>query len=796
MIAFVPRRSAGLATLSVFVAATLLSASMLFMVQPMAVRMILPRLGGSPSVWNTAMVFFQLVLVLGYFYAHVLTRRVSVSRQLLVHVCVLAVPLIVLPMRLPHWRPPADQPVLWLVAVLASAVGLPFLAVTTASPLLQRWFAHTDHRHARDPYPLYAASNVGSLIGLAAYPVVVERSLGLREQAWMWAGLYVVFCALMITAGLLSRRTAGAAPGAAAAAGVLEVDSSGEAEPDTDVGGVGTVHQPRSRGELWGQRARWIGLAAVPSALSLAITASLSIDVASAPFLWVLPLSVYLLTFIVAFGRRRLIPVPVAGFAVPICVAALAAALHGNQWPSVSVAFAMQLLTLFAVGTLCHGRLNEERPRPDRLTEFFVLISIGGVIGGAMTALLAPIVFTRVFELPLALCAAVLARHRWLNPSRWVVVDIIVFLGFAFTLALVLTPNPQVLATLRIDRLLDRVFHVDAVDLEDGHLWLRRVLRWDDRYRFAFVGGLVGAMALSRRRVAASLCASLLAFSVLQIDPGVALFEKRTFFGALRVSCGGWDENDDCLWVNLDNGTTLHGQQFLGAGKRSIATSYYYRTGPAGSVMTALENDPRHDRVGIVGLGAGTLASYSRPGDRFTYFEIDPVVVRIARDPALFTYLRDAQGEVDVVLGDARLTLSDQPSGEFGVLLIDAFSSDAIPVHLLTRESIAMYLSKLRPDGLLLVHVSNRHLSLAPVVGKIAKDLGVTARTFDDGSVSLAEEEELKSASSWVVLAKDPLALNGVADLAADRWTETVVSGSRTWTDDYANLLDVLDWKS
>ncbi len=711
-----------------FATAAFLGAGLVFLIQPMVVRLVLPSLGGSPAVWTTASVFFQAVLLAGYGYAHLSTRALGLRRQPVVHLAVLAVPLVVLPLALPSgWRPPTSgSPVLWLVATLAVSVGLPYFAISSASPLLQRWFSATDHPRAADPYFLYAAGNAGSMVGLLAYPVLVEPTLSLRQQAWLWSGLYAVFLVLAVLAVVVVRRSGPPLVAAAAA------PARPEAAPS------------------WVQRGRWVFLAAVPASLLLGVTTSLTTDVASVPFLWVLPLAVYLATFVIAFGRRRL-PLALPSTLVPVAVALVAATqlLGGSRLAGAVVL--LHLTTLFLVGLLCHGRLAADRPDPSRLTGYFFLISLGGVVGGAFNALVAPLVFDGVHELPLALGLALLARPVAVSAGRrsllWGLV------GLAGVPAAYVA--------------------VDELRHDTSSPWL------------VALACVVVAVLYLRTRVTGAL--ALAGLLVMAATPPVGtVLSERTFFGVLRVQQAGG-------FTTLRHGTTVHGRQPLDPIDRANPSSYYHPSGPIGQLFSSYALDPRLARIAVVGLGTGTFTAYARPNREVTFYEIDPAVVDIASNPRWFTYLSGAQGPVDIVLGDARLSLQREPAASYGMLVLDAFTSDAVPSHLLTTEAIRLYFDKLEAHGLVVLNISNRYLDLTPVLAGAVEDLGLSGVVLADAELTRPQIEQGKTASTWVVLARDaadlvPLEHSGVEPIPLARR-----DGIDAWTDDHSNLLEILD---
>jgi len=744
--------------LIVFGATLFLSAALLFMVQPMVARQILPLLGGSPSVWNTCMVFYQAMLLLGYLYAHALGRRPP-RVQAGVHAAALLVPLAVLPIRVPEgWSSGAfASPTLAVLALLGAIAAIPFLVVSTTAPLVQRWFSLTDHPAARDPYFLYAASNAGSLVGLVGYPLLVEPLLGVREQARAWAFGYGACAALALVcaAVMLARPRRAGAPGEAGPRA-----APAPAPPDDPA-----ASRPRRRESL--RRARWVLLAAVPSSLTLGVTQYFSNNLTSAPMMWVPPLAIYLLSYIIAFSRRPVLSVGLSARIFPMAIVAVVVSIMLDATHPISTLLALHWLALLLAGTMCHGLLAQDRPEPARLTEFYLMLAVGGVLGGAFNALLAPVVFTSIVEYPVALIAACLLRPAAPRPAgaprRWADAR-----GHDLAWPLVLA---AVLAGI--------VVWLDSKDM-----------LFDPRYRDMSKILVVGVPAVGlalcipwARRFALAAAALLLAAQIVPRSFGELLHASRTFFGVHRVY-----EDREGIWHTLIHGNTIHGLQSTVEPMRYRPTSFYFPTGPIGDVFRTFWDDPRLDRIGAVGLGSGTLAAYGKPARDFTFFEIDPQVERIARDPALFTYIADSPSSVRVVLGDARLTLADQPDGAFGLLMIDAFSSDAIPVHLVTLEAVRLYITKVEPRGLLALHISNRYIDLAPVLASHSDELGLVGLIRDDSEITPAEDEAGKLPATWVVLARDPADLG---PLATDRnWTDLdMCPGRLRWTDDYANLL-------
>jgi hypothetical protein len=705
-------------TLPLYGVAIFLAAALVFLVQPMAAKMLLPRFGGTPAVWAVSLVFFQAVLLAGYAFAHVSLRVLPLRVQPLLQLAVLALPLAVLPIALPADAGSSRNPTLALLAVLGVAVGAPFFAVTTASPVLQRWFAASGHGAGSDPYFLYAASNAGSLIGLLGYPLLVEPRFTLAEQARLWLGAYVLF---LLLAAACALRVVTATPVVAHA-----------------------VRRALSPPIPWRTRLRWVALAAIPSSLILGTTSHLSTSIAAVPLLWVLPLAAYLLSFVVAFARRSPFSLTTLRTGVVVTtLLTLASLLHVVPLP-IAALVAIHCTNLFAVALLVHRRLALERPAVDRLTEFYLLLSLGGVLGGAFNALVAPVLFDSIAEYQIALVLALLAL-----------------------------PGPR---AFRRDVLLPTLFLA------------------------AFVVALVAAAALGTLAIRFVLALAVAALAVFAARPfrlalGVgavlflttfgqqALYAERTFFGVLRVAEDG---NEHVL----AHGTTVHGRQRMDPAHRRDPIAYYARSGPLGRIFAARGDD--FDDVAVIGLGAGALAAYGRPGDRYTFYEIDPAVARIASDPRWFTYLRDSRADVRIVIGDGRIELADAPDRAYDLVVLDAFASDAVPVHLLTREAVALYVRKLSPNGVVALHITNNHLDLEPVVAGLARSLGLAGLACDH-QVSDAERKRGVNHSHWVALARGKAALGGLADDPC--WTPLAADAGQTvWTDQFSNILSVVDW--
>jgi len=723
------------AQLWLFTATIFVGATLLFLVQPLFAKMVLPLLGGSPSVWNTALVFFQAVLLAGYGYAHWLLRWLGPRNQIIVHVCVLAMAALVLPIGVASgWRPHAGTPpALWLLGLLTVSVGAPFFAVSATAPLIQRWFARTGHPHAHDPYFLYSASNLGSVLALLAFPFVLEPTLSSNDQSIVWSMGFGVLTVCIIGCGALVWRRTDAV--------------SSAPWPNT-------TERPN-----WRQRTTWMVYAAVPSALLLGVTAHISTDIAAAPLLWVVPLTLYLLTFVIAFARRPLIPHWPAVRAMPLALMILVALFAWRE--PLGVFLPLHLLVFFVIALMCHGELVRRRPGVESLTEFYLFLSLGGVMGGAFIALCAPVLFNTVFEYPLSL-----------------------------TLAAALLPS----ATPRANRG-DVILALVILAVLVGGKIVTSSLGWQP-HSFV-VPGICAVFALvvfarQTRPFGFALCVGvLLVSSAYALTSSEVLWRGRSFFGVYRIS-----ESGDPTNRSLVHGTTNHGGQLMASNGDISPTAYYTSSSPVAEVLAAIQARSVGQRVGVVGLGSGALACYRRAGDAWRFFEIDPLMVWVAVESGYFDLMarcaESGSESVPVVLGDARLTLVEEPDGHLDVLVIDAFSSDAIPVHLLTREAVALYMDKLAADGVLVMHISNRFLNLTPVLARIVEELGYTALR---GSSSKIEREidPAGTKSVWALIARDRAAIDALA--LGEMWgpLETPTDG-RVWSDNFSNLLEVIRW--
>jgi hypothetical protein len=756
-------------------------AFLLFLVQPMVGRILLPKLGGTPAVWNACLVFFQTVLLAGYGYSH-LAVKFGPRRYAIAHVIVLLLPLSVLPIAISDdaFRTAAatERPAMLTLELLAVAVGLPTFVLSTTGPLLQRWFVDTGHHSAKDPYFLYAAGNLGSLLGLLAYPAVVEPFMPLQSQCVLWTWGYAAYAALVVSCGLALWR----------ASPYLAVHK--KIEPT--VGAATTLTSVR--------RLRWLFLAFVPSSLLLGVTNYISLDIAPIPLFWIIPLAIYLLSFILTFAQRPLIPHRVIGRMFPIFMLMLtlvlltgATALRGL---SVAPLLGLHLLLFFLAAMAGHGELAKDRPSTSHLTEFYVWVSLGGVLGGMFNALIAPLIFQHLglIEYPLALILSCFLFRRESKTARRIIARDFLEPGILglMTIGLILLAaalEPHV-ANMR-ERLEESdqwQFLAEFLNLSTGPL----------RAGLTFGIPCVLLYTLVERPVRFGIgVAALLLAGAFRADfhwPHI----ERNFFGVTKVDVVTSSEGE--RFRALFHGNTIHGQQSLDRldheGRHEPLT-YYHRTGPIGVLCKAWFKDrPRAQQVACIGLGIGSLAYYARPGDHWTFYEIDPAVKRLAENPRYFSFLNECRaGLPEVILGDARLKLLDAPDRAYDLIILDAFNSDSIPMHLLTCEAFRLYERKLQSRGVIAMHLSNRYLNLWPIVARLGDDSRMIARGYDD-RFTHPEMHPGKTDSEWLILAREEADFgvavwpHGVGQFEDPRWKKVLPRPSTPlWTDDFSNLL-------
>jgi hypothetical protein len=791
-----------LAIVVLFGLTSFLAAALLFSVQPMIGKMALPVLGGTPAVWNTCLVYFQVVLLLGYLFVHGVRRwsRINVglrsakgralaergptfreaiaglhlshneaSERRRIHgtyLFVLAILLslgfvlqpILIRMSARAQSSVAEHPAAVLLTILGRSATLPLVMVAATAPLLQCWFALTPHPRARDPYFLYAASNAGSLLALVTYPLLIEPNLGLSAQSRAWRAGYLFLTILILFCGLAARKLAKS-----------QADHSLVDDPDRRIAlgshnGDDNLHPPTALSI----GLRWLVLVLIPSSWLMGVTTYLTTDLAAIPLLWSIPLALYLLSFVLAFAHSGRVVVHVAVRLLPFVIMPLVLVMSAGFAHAIWIP--LHLFAFFVGSLACHGALAEARPPAQQSSNFYLTIAAGGLLGGVFTAIVAPLLFSKVIEYPLAMILACLVAlgSKALRQQKAIAerVKDLVLPALVFVLTATLATNQAGMA--------DSLPGVLGVMVASGL-------------------GLLACLTANRRpvRFALTAAAVLAASSFSTGASGQLLHAERSFFGVLRVT---YDPKHSVR--RLFHGTTLHGQQSLDAVASHEPSTYFCRSGPIGQVFAALDSrwDQREVHVAVVGLGAGTLACYARAGQRWTFYEIDPAVSRIARDARYFTYLRDSQATTTrIVEGDARLRLREAPDHSYQLIVLDAFSSDSLPVHLVSREAIQLYTSKLAEGGVLAFNLSNRYLDLEPVMGRQAADTGLFCLVGYDTAVTAAEKEAGKQPSIWAVMAERE---HDLVSLVSDsRWRRPLLRpNTSAWTDDYSDIVSAIHW--
>jgi hypothetical protein len=735
-----PSPSRNRLVLVVYTAAIFISALLLFSVQPLFTKMVLPRLGGSPAVWSVAMVFFQTLLLAGYAYAHMLMQIRNRAIPVAIHLVLLVVALLTLPLSIAGgWgEPPTSGYAFWLLGLFAVSIGLPFFALAANNPLLQAWFVRTGHPAGPDPYFLYASSNIGSFLALLSYPLLVEPLFTLHMQNLMWTGGYGILILSIAACGALLLRSP-----------VLAV-----ADREAD-----DTHAPAPS---WTLRARWIFLAAVPSGLLIAVTAHISTDVAAAPLLWVLPLSLYLLTWVLVFQSRPLVPHKWMLLLQPLAILGVIALLAVGGEQNLLLTLGGHQLCFFIIAMACHGELARTRPPAKYLTGFYVALSFGGMLGGLFAGLIAPFTFSWIAEYPILLALAALCRppgtdERRLGNWYWILLA-------ALAIALI------------------------APTLSPG-----KAFAWLEAHR-VWVSTGIGALALvlalglnaDRWKIFATVALALALIRLFPSDDG-RVETVRSFFGVHKIVV-----TQNGQYHVLMHGTTIHGAQKYQNDDGTPVTgrpepiSYYHKDGGIGRAITAIrERKGAPLQVAVIGVGSGTLTCASEPGESWKFFEIDQTMVDTARDPKYFSYIKNCEPDLKPVIGDARLTFAREPDGLYDLIIVDAYSSDAIPIHLATEEAMKIYKEKLAPQGAVLMHVSNRHLELASVIVGIADANDLKSWVYSEDS---GRDDEYIFATSVVVSAREEADVGKLA--SSDVWTETEADeNQRVWTDDYSNIL-------
>lgn len=731
----------------VYTATLLLSAFLLFGVQPLFGKMVLPMLGGSPAVWNTAMVFFQAMLLAGYAYAHATSRLLPPRIQAALHIVLLLVFTLALPLAIPAgWsEPPAtSDPGYWQIAMMTVAVGGPFFVLAATAPMLQRWFAATGHPEAQNPYFLYSASNLGSMMALLLYPLVFEPLMTVGQQSAGWGGGYILLIALTLACGLLTSNR--------------RVDEAAQ-KPAND-----NPLTPRLIG-------LWLLLSFAPSSLMLGVTTTITTDLGSAPLLWIVPLILYVGTFIIAFARVRVIKTGTIMLLQGIVMAAAVGFFTVTNAVYTLLFIPLHLLLFFVTALACHMQLAQLRPGARHLTAFYLIMAAGGVLGGIFNALLAPRLFHMPAEYPIVLGLAGFLRYLTVPAPSWE------------------AATDKFRKMMRADK--GSVFAVMAaapvcaILAGIAPMLHRMPAGFSLMPAYAIFACL--AMIFWRRRAFALTAAALLA-----LHPGFSrgtsaehiVLTHRNFFGIERVM-------ETKYTRNLLHGTTVHGTQAQNPEYKMTPLSYYGERGPAGDIFSLLDARPQPQRVAALGLGVGSISCYAWPGRDFDFYEIDPDVAAIAENKAYFTYLSDCGSPYKIIFGDARLKIAKAPDHSYDLIFLDVFSSDNIPVHVMTREAFDIYRRKLKPGGMIAINISNRYLKLRPEVAAIARDLGMDSMFRMSHSKLIGRTGLFYDPAFYGVLAENPETLN---PLLGRGWRRVDLPDSkRAWTDDYSNLVGALN---
>ena len=734
-----------LSLIFLFAATLFTSASLMFVLQPLFGKILLPLLGGSPAVWNTCMVFYQSILFLGYLYAHYLSMRYSRQRQIQIHIALILISFLALPLALPeNTVPPTDgNPTFWLLWTLFLAIGLPFFVVSTTAPLIQKWFANAGHHTSHDPYYLYAASNTGSLIALLSYPFLLEPNIGLANQKSYWGGGYLILCLLIAGCAFAlwkSRQTT---------------------EQQEDVEAAGAENSLSLATKL-----HWLALAFVPSSLLLGLTNFISTDIASVPLLWIIPLTLYLLSFVIVFSKwnDKIHPLMVKLqpiFLLPFIAYAFINPADLPYWAYLI----LHLIAFFFAVMVCHGELAKLRPHTRQLTTFYLIMSFAGMLGGMFNTFVAPFVFNAVYEYPIMIIAALLLR-----PGLTLSLN-------SGLLRQIIGPVLLVIAGVIIHTAVDDLLqYFDVIVINLIGLTLLTYLLRARPVGFALMNGAIIFLALGVHSLSSH-----------------TLYQERTFFGvlAVREAVLTDEQGKPESYHELFHGTTKHGAQRLAANLSQIPLTYYSRPGPMGQLFKEYDNIDQAWNIGVVGLGAGALACYAKDQQNWTLYEIDPLVVAIAGNPLYFSYLSQCADNATMRVGDARLSLEKEPDQHFDLLVLDAFSSDSVPTHLLTKEALALYFKKLKPGGILAFHMTNRHLSLKKVLSINAEALHLAALIQE---FKPQQDIPLVVATDWVVMAKQPEILAPLRLSRLGNWQKMpLYFDMKPWTDDFTNIVSI--WK-
>ncbi len=725
-----------------FAGTLFISATLMFVVQPMFGKILLPLLGGTPAVWNTCMVFYQMVLFLGYLYAHFLSRRQENHRQILVHAIVLLISFTALPLALPEGATPPTEsnPTLWLIWTLLIAIGLPFFVVSSTAPLLQKWFSGVGHHTSHDPYYLYAASNAGSLLSLLSYPFIIEPNIGLTEQRMLWSAGYVLLALLIGVCGFVLWRSH------------QQINQSTGTPKDTIA-----PELPIST------KLHWMVLAFVPSSLLLGLTNFISTDIASVPLLWIIPLTLYLLSFVLVFSKwaAKIHPLMVA-LQPAVLLPFIAYSFINPAVLPYWLDLILHLLAFFLAIMVCHGELAKIRPHTHHLTDFYLIMSFAGMLGGMFNTFIAPFIFNAVYEYPLMIVAALLLRPGFFQ-QKWT--------------RQALFPGVILVSGLAIYALTDNLAeYLDSIGVI-----------------LIMLAGLT--YSFRSRPISLALLTGIILFFTGGLHNLLSntLYQERSFFGVFSVREGVLTDEDGRpeKYHELFHGTTKHGAQRLIARELTTPLTYYSKPGPMGQLFKIFDDQNENWIIGSVGLGAGALACYGKPQQHWFFYEIDPLVIKIAENPDYFSYLKRCTHNAKMIVGDARLSLNAEPDNKFDLLILDAFSSDSVPTHLLTREAMRLYFAKLKTNGLLAFHITNRHLALKKVLADHAEHLKLAALIQE---FKPPQPIPLVVATDWVVMARTEEQLLPLQQSRLGNWQKLpLYFDMKPWTDDFTNIIGI--WK-
>ncbi len=725
-----------------FTVTLFISALLMFILQPMFGKILLPLLGGSPAVWNTCMVFYQILLFLGYLYAHYVSSHLKSKRQVQIHIAVILLSFLTLPLALPaNNLPPTDtNPTVWLLWTLLLAVGLPFFVISVTSPLLQKWFASLGQQTSDDPYYLYAASNAGSLLALLSYPFLIEPQLGLLTQKNVWSIAYLILCILI------------------GSCGILLWYSHKETATNT------LKHPPQVI--VWTEKLHWLLLAFVPSSLLLGLTNFISTDIASVPLLWIIPLTLYLLSFVIVFSKWHDKIHPwmkhlQAVFLIPFLAFAFIDPADLPYWAYLI----LHTVAFFFAVMVCHGELAKRRPHTRYLTTYYLIMSFAGMLGGMFNTFVAPFVFDGIYEYPIMIVAALMLRPGIIG--TW---------NFKLALQIIIPVLLIITGWILQRNILNLLNYFDQIAISLMLLTLLTLVLRNRPLAFAGLSAAIIYLSLALHNLSSH-----------------TIYQERSFFGVFAVrDTMIEDEHQNPEKIHeLYHGTTKHGAQRLAQALQTIPYMYYSQPGPMGQLFKEFDRQNQHWTIGYVGLGAGALSCYSKPQQQWTIYEIDPLVIKIAQDAQYFHYLERCGKNATMKVGDARLSIAAEPAQKFDLLILDAFSSDSVPTHLLTQEALNLYFSKLKPNGMLAFHITNAHLSLKKVISDHAQQLKLAALIQE---FKPQDSQPLVVVTDWVVLAKNAQTLAPLAQSRLGYWEQLpLYFDMKPWTDDFTNIINI--WK-